>query len=214
MNLVATLEAMAESGASVEMILNVVRRHEAEREVAAMRRREVDAARQAAKRERERHAESRGQAVTERDSRGPSPHVSEGDAQVVVLTSSLRSEALPPEKATPSTPKGAGQVRGTRLPDDWTPPDDRLAGEMGMNAEDYLRQADIFRDYWRAVPGAKGRKTDWPATWRNWLRRASENASRKTHERHSPNAKFTARQDALAAHERGADIAARFHREH
>jgi DNA-binding PadR family transcriptional regulator len=29
---------------------------------------------------------------------------------------------------------------------------------------------DQFRDYWIAVPGAKGRKADWFATWRNWVR--------------------------------------------
>jgi hypothetical protein len=27
-----------------------------------------------------------------------------------------------------------------------------------------------FRDYWTAVPGAKGRKLDWLATWRNFVR--------------------------------------------
>jgi hypothetical protein len=27
-----------------------------------------------------------------------------------------------------------------------------------------------FRDYWIAQPGAKGRKLDWFATWRNWVR--------------------------------------------
>src|SRR5947207_7092212 len=26
----------------------------------------------------------------------------------------------------------------------------------------------------RAQPGARGRKSDWPATWRNWIRRAQE----------------------------------------
>lgn len=34
-----------------------------------------------------------------------------------------------------------------------------------------------FVDYWRAVPGAKGVKLDWPATWRNWIRRKGEQAS-------------------------------------
>jgi hypothetical protein len=29
---------------------------------------------------------------------------------------------------------------------------------------------DKFRDYWCGVPGAKGRKLDWPATWRNFVR--------------------------------------------
>ena len=30
---------------------------------------------------------------------------------------------------------------------------------------------ETFRDYWIAQPGAKGRKLDWFATWRNWVRR-------------------------------------------
>ena len=29
---------------------------------------------------------------------------------------------------------------------------------------------DQFKDYWTALPGAKGRKADWLATWRNWVR--------------------------------------------
>jgi hypothetical protein len=33
-----------------------------------------------------------------------------------------------------------------------------------------VKTAERFADYWRAVPGAKGRKTDWLATWRNWVR--------------------------------------------
>ena len=29
---------------------------------------------------------------------------------------------------------------------------------------------DRFADYWRGVPGARGKKADWLATWRNWVR--------------------------------------------
>lgn len=29
-----------------------------------------------------------------------------------------------------------------------------------------------FRDYWVAIPGARGIKLDWVATWKNWCRRA------------------------------------------
>ncbi len=29
---------------------------------------------------------------------------------------------------------------------------------------------DKFRDYWIGVPGARGRKLDWMATWRNFVR--------------------------------------------
>jgi hypothetical protein len=36
------------------------------------------------------------------------------------------------------------------------------------------RVFDTFVDYWRSVPGAKGRKVDWAATWRNWCRREGE----------------------------------------
>ncbi|MCA9101921.1 MAG: hypothetical protein KDA63_12250, partial [Planctomycetales bacterium] len=31
-----------------------------------------------------------------------------------------------------------------------------------------------FIDYWKAIPGSKGRKVDWDATFRNWIRRAAE----------------------------------------
>jgi hypothetical protein len=42
----------------------------------------------------------------------------------------------------------------------------------------------VFRDYWIAKPGAMGLKTDWRATWRNWVRReqasgAKQNAIRR-----------------------------------
>jgi len=39
---------------------------------------------------------------------------------------------------------------------------------------------DRFSDYWRSTPGAKGRKSDWLATWRNWCRRELEHNPRRT----------------------------------
>lgn len=36
-----------------------------------------------------------------------------------------------------------------------------------------------FRDYWTAVPGAKGRKLDWEATWRNWCRNEKPGAAQQ-----------------------------------
>ena len=63
--------------------------------------------------------------------------------------------------------------RGTRLPDDWSPSDEdrAFAGSLGVAVE---REAASFRDYWHSKPGADGRKTNWSATWRNWVRRSSE----------------------------------------
>jgi hypothetical protein len=61
----------------------------------------------------------------------------------------------------------------TRLPDDWNPSNEDIefANQTGV---DWIKNAEIFRDYWLAQPGVKGRKANWSATWRNWVRRASE----------------------------------------
>ena len=63
--------------------------------------------------------------------------------------------------------------RGTRLPQDWSPSEDdrAFAGKLGVAVE---REAASFMDYWHSKPGAAGRKTDWSATWRNWVRRSTE----------------------------------------
>jgi hypothetical protein len=64
------------------------------------------------------------------------------------------------------------ETTGARLPSDWQLPKalGEWATEQGMTRECVIAEADRFRDYWIAQPGAKGRKTDWPATWRNWIR--------------------------------------------
>ncbi|MFA9432923.1 MULTISPECIES: hypothetical protein [unclassified Egicoccus] len=79
---------------------------------------------------------------------------------------------VPSEQEPPSP--SARSPRGTRLPDDWRPADepDLIAAVGGIEAArgEYRK----FRDYWQAKPGKDGRKVDWQATWRNWLRRATE----------------------------------------
>lgn len=77
------------------------------------------------------------------------------------------------EKEPPLSPKGETTNTATRLPDNWLPPPEarHLATELGVNYENELAK---FRDYWAAVPDSRGRKKDWPATLRNWLRTAAE----------------------------------------
>ena len=48
------------------------------------------------------------------------------------------------------------------------------AKEIGLSIFDALNESIIFRDYWIGVAGAKGRKADWRATWRNWVRRKAQ----------------------------------------
>lgn len=67
----------------------------------------------------------------------------------------------------------------TRLPLDWSPDPDELAWAVRERPDiDPRAEAAKFRDYWTAKPGKDGRKTDWRATWRNWIRnsRAAPNA--------------------------------------
>lgn len=66
------------------------------------------------------------------------------------------------------------EPQGTRLPADWEP--SSADTQFCETERPDLRINDIaaqFRDYWVAQPGSKGRKADWPATWRNWVRRQS-----------------------------------------
>lgn len=87
-------------------------------------------------------------------------------------------------KSTSVDPK----ARGERLPTEWGLD---ANGSEGMSTEivDAAKQLklelqtdwglrrvrfefDNFRDYWTARPGQGGRKLDWLATWRTWLRKA------------------------------------------
>jgi hypothetical protein len=66
--------------------------------------------------------------------------------------------------------------RGARLPHDWAPAPDAIAfaAAAGLAPAVIAAEAAKFRDYWIAIPGARGCKIDWPATWKNWIRRTAE----------------------------------------
>lgn len=75
--------------------------------------------------------------------------------------------------------------RGARLPDGWVPPTDVVAQMRSEHPHvDVKAEHAKFCDYWRAQPGAKGRKADWVATWRNWIRRTAE--QQPTRNGHTP----------------------------
>ncbi len=75
-----------------------------------------------------------------------------------------------PQAASPPVP-AAPTKTGTRLPEDWTLPNEwrewAIESRPDLDAETV---ADSFRDFWVAKPGKDGRKADWQATWRNWVR--------------------------------------------
>ena len=71
-----------------------------------------------------------------------------------------------------------GATRGSRLPQGWALPDDwedwaldeAQAKGKPVQPSQVSEWALQFRDYWHSVPGAKGIKLDWQATWRNAVR--------------------------------------------
>lgn len=68
--------------------------------------------------------------------------------------------------------KAEPRNRGQRLPEGWTPDADLLdfARTLGFSTDQELRTRAEFADFWRGIPGSRGCKLDWPATYRNRLR--------------------------------------------
>ena len=89
---------------------------------------------------------------------------------------------ISPPLIPPQGGKRSKRKRGTRFNDsehggivldDWL----AWAQNEGMPPEAAKREAAKFTDYWASVPGQRGVKIDWAATWRNWIRRAMETGS-------------------------------------
>lgn len=68
-------------------------------------------------------------------------------------------------KPTKKEPQGS-RFTLEELPDNWHSECRRIQPKA-----DPAKVFEEFRDYWISVPGAKGRKSDWTATWRNWCRK-------------------------------------------
>lgn len=86
-----------------------------------------------------------------------------------------------PSDASPQAAQPAGSAaRGSRLTDDWVLPDDWRAWAEGERPDlDVEATASRFRDFWISKPGKDGRKADWQATWRNWVRAERGGAARR-----------------------------------
>lgn len=101
--------------------------------------------------------------------------VTETAAELVTVSADAAPASALADILEASKPSKPSKARGARIPDGWQP-DQALADWTRANAPAAANalEVDRFRDYWTAQPGAKGRKTDWAATWRNWARRCQE----------------------------------------
>lgn len=98
---------------------------------------------------------------------GEAPGKTALDGGVVVVDQ--EQDALPAEPpAADPEPKAKN---GTRLPADWTLPSEWAEWARAKRPDlNPAEQAEKFADHWHAKPGKDGRKLDWLATWRTWIR--------------------------------------------
>ena len=58
-----------------------------------------------------------------------------------------------------------------RLPEDWQPRENDIQiMDEHFPEIDLKLETHAFRDYWAGISGARAKKSDWDATWRNWIR--------------------------------------------
>lgn len=117
----------------------------------------------------ERERKARARSVRADKSRIP------GGVHVVSHAESVLPDPTRPDPTPITTSKevvSTSKTKSSRIPDEFI-----VTGEMRLWAVDNTPGIDVdrvteaFVDYWRSTPGAKALKTDWVATWRNWLRR-------------------------------------------
>lgn len=81
---------------------------------------------------------------------------------------------LEPHEGTPAPRK-----RGSRIPEPFiltrAMREEAAAEGITIDLDAHTRE---FVDYWRGRAGAGGVKLDWPATWRNWMRKAQREQPR------------------------------------
>lgn len=94
------------------------------------------------------------------------------DASALQLDTQSQSQSHI-KKKEPSVPK----KKGTRIDPDFTPTQDMLdwakANAPNINPHEHTER---FIDYWKGRTGQLACKLDWPATWRNWIRKANDDA--------------------------------------
>ena len=111
------------------------------------------------------------------DVRGNIPKGILKSQEVKAIKSAREKSRTPKDKKTTTR-------QGTFLAEGWTPKPETIDR---MRAEcpnvDLQREHRVFADYWAGVSGARGRKRDWDATWRNWIRRASQQAGARGYQK-------------------------------
>lgn len=93
--------------------------------------------------------------------------------------------------------------RGARLPDDFCL-NSSMREWASLNTPNVDLEVSLaeFCDYWRGIPGQRGKKLDWPATWRNRMRELEGRARRNG----NGNGTSQPRTNQTAAERRNAEV--------
>jgi hypothetical protein len=165
---------------------------------------------------------ARPSTVPAQDKAGPRPGISTQKAMPSPADSGFSDSLIPKEQEHP--PQGPQQPpaapaskpatatppqerkRGTRLPADWKPHPGVVAA-MAVECPEVEQLAELrrFHDYWEAKPGKDAVKTNWDATYRNWIRTANERRVPRGPNRAQGPAGMTKRAATLAAMDATAD---------
>ena len=101
----------------------------------------------------------------------------EYDDPPLVLDSVSHNEATPnvvtgnDVTPKPENKKGS-RITFTELTDDLR--EQAIKVRPDLSPDQITFEFDCFLDYWRAKAGSGAVKRDWPATWRNWIRRSNQ----------------------------------------
>lgn len=112
---------------------------------------------------------------------------------------------ITPSVSTTHSPQGG---RGARIPDGFSVSDAvRSFGQSQGLSDPQINYAfDEFVDYWRGVPGTRGRKLDWDGTLRNRLREIASRGGRSKlpapRGRFSPDPQMNALAEAVEYYDR------------
>lgn len=126
-----------------------------------------------------------------------------GGGSSPVATHLQQSKTWAAQTASPTPPAPEPQPtttppreRGGRIPDDFTVTPDMIEwARQHAPHVDGRRETAAFIDHWKAKTGREATKLDWPATWRNWMRKEETWAtSRSRNGRHRPSTDDNIRQ--------------------
>lgn len=123
------------------------------------------------------------QVINNRESDSILPDPASGLAFDASITRESRDSHAPSGEGKGREGKGKekeGKEYATRLSNDWEPTLQDI--EFCQSTRTDLNPHEIaqgFKDYWIAQPNAKGKKLDWSATWRNWVRNARQPAQQR-----------------------------------